>query len=322
MLTSLFLSSFSDQSVLVVIARSQKDYTFTDFGTCCEQSTWCIPRLESEGKMAGTPTIVSKSSSTRLCRPTSRLSSNDQQQPERPQKSKVFGGLKSFLQQPRNPSIDHSRSSDRRSNRNSFGLSAQSVPESQSRGAKSKESEYITIRIRDKGKPRPQTRQGERNNDIMRSATPKDRRGKSSKQQASRWDHPKDQECVDSRDDLYPIRYGDRMADMPQMNHSHGEDRYAMTESQTSLIGELLGYMSEDEETTFSEFIGRKKRNHRIGSRSMSYGDNESGLCNCYSEGSEFHSRGDNRLIAAYDRCLIATFDRCFLPSTDGGDWA
>ena len=95
-------------------------------------------------------------------------------------------------------------------------------------------------------------------------------------------------------------------------HNSHEDGMDETTKEPLSLIGELLSYMSEDEETTFSEFIGRKYAGtrHYLSPPSRIDVDDTSGTYNTDSEGSMIflHARDDG-CFAAYDRCLGKVMD-------------
>jgi len=90
------------------------------------------------------------------------------------------------------------------------------------------------------------------------------------------------------------------------LRHSHDEGTDANTKEPLSIIGELLSYMSEDEETTFSEFIGRKSVGTRryLSPPSRVYLNSASGSCNTDSDGSMMLHAQDDGCFATYDQCF------------------
>ena len=118
---------------------------------------------------------------------------------------------------------------------------------------------------------------------------------------------------MESRQDNYRTYHMDsEQATRHRSHNSHEDGMDEITKEPLSLIGELLSYMSEDEETTFSEFIGRKYAGtrHYLSPPSRIDVDDTSGTYNTDSEGSMifYHARDDG-CFAAYDRCLGKVMD-------------
>ena len=111
---------------------------------------------------------------------------------------------------------------------------------------------------------------------------------------------------MESREENRPYHVENEQTVHHFLRNSHDEGGDANTKEPLTIIGELLSYMSEDEETTFSEFIGRKSAGTRryLSPPSRIYMNSTSGSCNTDPNGSMILHAQDDGCFATYDRCF------------------